>query len=147
LNWLKILFCNFFSFKILWIAMVLFHIVFLFYFFKIIFVNLFLNWADWEFSFVIFFLKTLLIATVFLRMFFFVFVFLWFSPKLSFFILFFNIELVKNYSYNMWGKHCNFPRKLLWIATVFFPTWFFLFCYIFSLKLSLSILFFKYYVG
>jgi len=100
-----------------------------FYFFKIIFVNLFLNWADWEFSFVIFFLKTLLIATVFLRMFFFVFVFLWFSPKLSFFILFFNIELVKNYSYNMWGKHCNFPRKLLWIATVFFLIWFF-FCFV-----------------
>jgi hypothetical protein len=144
LNWLKILFCNFFSFKILWIAMVLFHIVFLFYFFKIIFVNLFLNWADWEFSFVIFFLKTLLIATVFLRMFFFVFVFLWFSPKLSFFILFFNIELVKNYSYNMWGKHCNFPRKLLWIATVFFLIWFFSVLFYFSLKLSLSILFFKY---
>jgi hypothetical protein len=144
LNWLKILFCNFFSFKILWIAMVLFHIVFLFYFFKIIFANLFLNWADWEFSFVIFFLKTLLIATVFLRMFFFVFVFLWFSPKLSFFILFFNIELVKNYSYNMWGKHCNFPRKLLWIATVFFLIWFFSVLFYFSLKLSLSILFFKY---
>jgi hypothetical protein len=144
LNWLKILFCNFFSFKILWIAMVLFHIVFLFYFFKIIFVNLFLNWADWEFSFVIFFLKTLLIATVFLRMFFFVFVFLWFSPKLSFFILFFNIELVKNYSYNMWGKHCNFPRKLLWIATVFFLIWFFSVLFYFSLKLFLSILFFKY---
>jgi hypothetical protein len=144
LNWLKILFCNFFSFKILWIAMVLFHIVFLFYFFKIIFVNLFLNWADWEFSFVIFFLKTLLIAIVFLRMFFFVFVFLWFSPKLSFFILFFNIELVKNYSYNMWGKHCNFPRKLLWIATVFFLIWFFSVLFYFSLKLFLSILFFKY---
>jgi len=144
LNWLKILFCKFFSFKILWIAMMLFHIVFLFYFFKIIFVNLFLNWADWEFSFVIFFLKTLLIATVFLRMFFFVFVFLWFSPKLSFFILFFNIELVKNYSYNMWGKHCNFPRKLLWIATVFFLIWFFSVLFYFSLKLSLSILFFKY---
>jgi hypothetical protein len=58
---------------------------------------------------------------MFLRM-----VFLWFSLKLSYFILFFNMELVKNYSYNMWGKHCNFPRKLLLIATVFFPTWFFL---------------------
>ena len=52
--------------------------------------------------------------------------FLWFSQKLSFFILFFNIELVKNYSYNMWGKHCNFPQKLLLIATMFFPTLFFL---------------------
>ena len=60
------------------------------------------------------------IATVFLRI-----VFLWFSPKLSFFILFFNIELIKNYSYNTWGKHCNFPRKLLLIATIFFLTWFF----------------------
>jgi len=25
----------------------------------------------------------------------------------------------------MWGKHCNFPQKLLLIATMFFPTWFF----------------------
>jgi len=61
-----------------------------------------------------------LIATVFLRMVFF-YNFLW----NYFFILFFNIELVKNYSYNMWGKHCNFSRKLLLIATVFFPAWFF----------------------
>jgi len=130
----------------LWIATVFSHIVFLFYFF--IFQNyicrFFLYWADWEFSFVIFFFKTLLIATVFLRMVFFVFVFLWFSPKLSYFILFFNIELVKNYSYNMWGKHCNFPRKLLWIVTVFFLIWFFSVLLCFSLKLSLSILFFKY---
>jgi hypothetical protein len=71
-----------------------------------------------------------LIATVFLRMVF--FVFLWFSQKLSFFILFFNIELIKNYSYNMWGKHCNFPRKLLWIAIIFFSYGSFLFCYVFS---------------
>jgi hypothetical protein len=70
----------------------------------------------------------LLIATVFLYMFF----FLWFSLKLSFFILLFNIELFKNYSYNMWGKHCNFPWKLLLIATMFFSTWFFsCFCYVF----------------
>ena len=27
---------------------------------------------------------------------------------------------------NYVGKHCNFPHKTLWIATVF-PTWFFLF--------------------
>jgi hypothetical protein len=71
----------------------------------------------------------LLIATIFLSMVFFVFVFLWFSPKLSPFILFFNIELVKNYNYNMWGNHCNFPHKLLWIATVFFLIVFF-FCFV-----------------
>jgi hypothetical protein len=68
----------------------------------------------------------LLIATVFFRM---IFFYLWFSQNHLFFILFFNIELVKNYSYNMWGKHYNFPRKLLWIATVFFPIWFF-FCFV-----------------
>jgi hypothetical protein len=67
---------------------------------------------------VFFFFKTLLIAIVFLHMVFFVF----FFPKLSLSILFFNIELVKNYNYIMWGKHCNFPRKLLWIATMFFST-------------------------
>jgi hypothetical protein len=66
-----------------------------------------------------------------------------FSPKLSFSIWFFNIELVKNYSYNMWGKHCTLHRKLLWIDTVFFPIkFFFLFFYVFFLKLSLLILFF-----
>jgi len=59
--------------------------------------------------------------------------------EIIFFILFFNIELVKNYSYNMWGKQCNFPCKLLWFATVFFLRWFF-FC--FFIKLSLSILVF-----
>jgi len=48
-----------------------------------------------------------------------------FFSKIIFFILFFNIELVKNYSYNMLGKHYNFFWKLLLIATVFFPTWFF----------------------
>ena len=53
------------------------------------------------------------------------FVFLWFFPKLSLSILFFNIELVKNYNYNMWGKHCSFPHKLLRIATIFFPHGFF----------------------
>ena len=57
----------------------------------------------------------------------FFFVFLWFFLKLSLSILFFNIELVNNYSYNMRGKHCSFPRKLLWIATVFFPHGFFMF--------------------
>jgi hypothetical protein len=60
------------------------------------------------------------------------FVFLWFFLKLSLSILFFNIELVNNYSYNMRGKHCSFPRKLLWIATVCFSTWFF---YIFFSKI------------
>jgi hypothetical protein len=48
-----------------------------------------------------------------------------FLQNYLFFILFFNIELVKNYSYYMWGKHYNFPRKLLLIATMLFPTWFF----------------------
>jgi hypothetical protein len=68
--------------------------------------------------------------------------FIIFSEIIFFFILFFNIELVKNYSYNMWGKHCNFPRKLLLIATVFFPTWFFfLFLLCFSLKLSVNFIF------
>jgi hypothetical protein len=64
--------------------------------------------------------------------------------EIIFFILFFNIELVKNYNYNMRGKHCNFPRKLLWIATVFFPVWFFSVLLCFSLKLSFFILFLKY---
>ena len=49
--------------------------------------------------------------------------------EIIFFILFFNVELVKNYSYNMRGKHCNFLRKLLSIATVFFLIWFF-FCFV-----------------
>jgi hypothetical protein len=54
-----------------------------------------------------------------------VFCFFMISPKLSFSILLFNIQLVKNYNYNIWEKHCNFRRKLLWIATVFFPIRFF----------------------
>jgi hypothetical protein len=61
--------------------------------------------------------------------------FLWFFPKWSFSILFFNIELIKNYSYNMWGKHCNFPRKLLWITTVFFSTWVFFYFLCFFKKI------------
>jgi len=61
-----------------------------------------------------------MIATIFLRM-----VFFMIFSEIIFFILFFNMKLVKNYSYNMWGKHSNFPRKLLLIATVFFHTWFF----------------------
>jgi len=48
-----------------------------------------------------------------------------FLQNYLFVILFFNIELVKNYSYNTWEKHCNFPWKLLLIATMFFLTWFF----------------------
>ena len=73
----------------------------------------------------------MLIATVFLRMVFFCLFFLWFSSKLTFLILFFKVELVKNYSYNMWEKHCNFPRKLLWIFIVFFSTWFFSVSFVF----------------
>ena len=59
-----------------------------------------------------------MIATVFLRM-------VFFLQNYLYFILFFNIELVKNYSYNMWGNHYNFFWKLLSIATVFFPYGFF----------------------
>jgi len=46
-------------------------------------------------------------------------------------MLLFIIELFKNYSYSMWGKHCSFPRKLVLIATVFFSIWFFLYKIIF----------------
>jgi hypothetical protein len=61
--------------------------------------------------------KTLWIATVSLRMvFFFVIIFF----KLSFSILFFNIELFVNYNYkslqislNHVGKHCSFHHKTL----------------------------------
>jgi len=107
------------------------HMIFLFYFFifqNYIYWFFFKYWTDWEFSFVIFFFKTLLIATVFLRKVF----FWWFSLKLYFFILFFDIELVKNYSYNMWEKYCNFSRKLLWIAIVFFSHDFFPVSFMFS---------------
>jgi hypothetical protein len=79
------------------------------------------------------------LLTVFLWMVFCLFVFWRFSPKLTFLILFFNIGLVKNYSYNMWEKHYNFPRKLQWIAIIVFRTRFFssffcvlFFCNIFS---------------
>jgi len=139
LSWLKIPLCNFFPLKYCGLLRC-FSILF-FYFFKIIFVNFF-YWADWEFSFVNFFFKTLLIATVFFCMVFFLFFMIFF--EIIFFILFFNVELVKNYSYNMRGKHCNFLRKLLSIATVFFLIWFFFVLLCFSLKLSMSILFFKY---
>jgi len=60
--------------------------------------------------------KTLWIATVSLRMVFFVIIFF----KLSFLILFFNIELFVNYNYkslqtrlNHVGKHCSFYHKTL----------------------------------
>ena len=89
-----------------------FHLVFLFYFF--IFQNyiclffLILSWLRiWFCNF--FSLKHCWLLQCFSTLFF-------LSPKLSFFILFFNIELVKNYSYNMWGKHCNLFWKLLFIC-------------------------------
>ena len=65
---------------------------------------------------------------MFLYLFFFCILMIFLKLFLS--ILFFNIELVKNYSYNIWRKHCSFPHKLLWIATVFFSHMvFFLFFY------------------
>jgi hypothetical protein len=135
----------------LWIAIVFSHMVFLFHFFifqNYIFQLYFFNIELIEnLVFYFFSLKHCWLLQCFSAWFFFVFVFLWFSLKLSFSILFFNIELVKNYSYNMWEKHCNFPCKLLWIATVFFSTWFFSVLLCFFLKLSLSILIFKYWAG
>jgi hypothetical protein len=64
------------------------------------FIFLILSWL--RISFYNFFsLKHCWLLIVSLRMVFCFFVFWWFSPKLTFSILFFNIELVKNYSYNM----------------------------------------------
>ena len=129
---------QFFSFKILWIAMVFSYKVFLFYvfYFSKLYLSILFFYIELieNLVFVISFLKTLLITIVFLHM-------VFFFSKLSLSILIFNIELVKNYSYNKWENHCSFPRKLLWIASVFFPREFFL-C--FFLNLSLSILLFKY---
>ena len=125
-----------FFFKILWITTVFSHMDFLFYFF--IFLKFFLlilffkYWDNWEISFIIK-TKTLLIATVFIGIFFMIFF------EIIVLILVFNIELVKNFSYNMWEKHCNFPHKLLWIAIVFFPTWFFFsFFYVFFFLIFFS---------
>jgi hypothetical protein len=129
LSWLKIPFCNLFSFKILWIATMFSHIVFLFYFliFSKLYLSIFLYWADWEFSFVIFF-KTLLIATVFLRMVFFCFCFFYdFLWNYLFFILFFNIEQVKNYSYNSVESTVTFLANYCGLLQCFFSYGFFCF--------------------
>jgi hypothetical protein len=113
-------------------------------FFKIISVDfIFLILSCLRIQFCNFFsLKHYWLLQCFFTWFFLFLFFLWFFPKLSFLILFFNIELVKNYSYNMWGNHCSFSRsrKLLWIATFFFPYSFFLF---FSKIIFVNFIFFK----
>ena len=68
-----------------------------------------------------------------------------FLQNYLFFILFFNIELVKNYSYNIWGKHCNFFLKItvdcysVFSHMVFFLIFFKLFqFYFFNIKLFVN---------
>jgi len=136
--------CNF-THKTLWIAIVFRHTgffpFFLLFFCYEFFQNYlcrfyFLNWAGWEFSFIIFFFfKTLKIATVFHHMVFFVFVFLWFFSKLSLSILFFNIKLLVTiiiFGESSVAFHTNYYRLLQWFHHMFF---------FFFLKLCLTIFF------
>ena len=114
-----------------------------FLFFKIIFDDFFLYWADWEFSFVIFFFKTLLIATVFFRMILFLFFydFLW-NYLISFYFLIVSwlkiaVTICEENTVTFLANYCG-------LLQCFFPYGFFSVLLCFSLKLSLSILFFKY---
>jgi hypothetical protein len=115
-----------------------------FYFFKIIFVNLFLNWADWEFSFVIFFLKTLLIATVFLRMFFLFLFFYDFLRNYLFLFYFLILSWLKITVTICEENTVTFLANYCGLLQCFFLYGFFSVLFYFSLKLSLPILFFKY---
>jgi hypothetical protein len=135
LIWLKIPLCNFFSFKILWIATVFSHIVFLFYFFiffKIIFIDFFLYWTDWEFSFVIFSFKHCWLLQYFFAWFFFVFVFFMIFSKIIFFLFYFLIlswlkiivTICEEIIVPFLANYCR-------LLQCFFIWFFFLFCYIF----------------
>jgi hypothetical protein len=145
LSWLKISFCNFFSFKILWIATVFFYVVFLFYFFIFskLYLSIFLYWADWEFSFVIFF-RTLLIATVFHHMFF-LFLFFYDFLRNYLFLFYFLILSWLKITVTICEKSTvTFLANYCGLLQCFFSYSFFSVLLCFFLKFSLSILFFKY---
>jgi hypothetical protein len=134
LSWLKLSICNIFFFKILWIATVFFHIVFLFYFFIFskLYLSIFLYWVDWEFSFVFFFFKTLLIATVFLRMVFFCFYFFMIFSEIIIFLFYFliwswlkiTVTICEESTVTFLANYCG-------LLQFFFSYDFFLFCYVF----------------
>jgi hypothetical protein len=148
LSWLKILLCNFFFFKILWIATVFSHIVFLFYFFYFskLYLSIFfyIELID-NLVFVIFFFKTLFIATMFLCMVCFCFCFFIIFSKIIFFLFYFlilnwlkiTVTICEENTVTFLANYCG-------LLQCFFLYSFFSVLLCFSLKISLSILFFKY---
>jgi hypothetical protein len=127
----------------LWIAAMFFHIVFLFYFF------IFQHYIC-RFSFNIelieslvlwfFFFKTLLIATVFLRIVF----FYDFLRNYLFLFYFLILSWLKITVTICEESTVTFLKNYYWLLQCFFPHSFFMFLLCFFLKLFLSILFFKY---
>jgi len=110
--------------KLLWITIVIqVHLFFLFFFALSFF-----------FFFVFFFFSKII----------FVLILSWLKNFLCNFFLLKYCELVKNYSYNMWGKHCRFTHTQALYCNpqcIFFSTFSFFF-FIFFFQISLFFLFF-----
>ena len=138
LSWLKIQVCNFFSFKIIWIATIFFYMVFLFYFFRIIFKIVFVN-----FNFLIYKVKTCRESIVVFLIYYyrllqyfplsFFFCFFSYSTSLFFFFFFSKIIFV-NFTFLILSRLkiqlCNcFPLKYCRLLRCF-PTWFFYFIFL-----------------
>ena len=133
MTWFKFLLCNFFLNTVDCCDVFPLSFSILFLYFSKLYLSIFLYyWADWKFGFVIFFFKTLLIATVFLRM-------IFFSPKLSFFLFYFlilswlkiTVTICKESTVTFFENYCSLLQYFSHMV----------FCIIFF-KLSFSILFF-----
>ena len=142
MTWLKFLLCNFFLENTVNCCDVFphsFSILFL-YFLKLYFL-IFLIWSWLRIFFCnFFFFKTLFIATVFLRMVFF-YDFLWNYLFLFYFLI---LSWLKITVIICEENTLTFLENYCWLLQCFFSHGFFLFSLCFSLKLSSSILFFKY---
>jgi len=116
----------------------------LFFYFSKLYLSIFLYWVDWEFSFVIFFFKILLIATVFSTWF---FLFLFFYDFLqNYLILFYfyilswlkiTVTICEESTVTFLANYCG-------LLQCFSLYDFFSVLLYFFLKLSLLVLFFKY---
>ena len=136
LSGLKIQVCNFFSFKIIWIATIFFYMVFLFYFFRIIFKIVFVN-----FNFLIYKVKTCRESIVVFLIYY--YGLLQYFPLSSFFFVFFSYStslfffskiIFVNFTFLILSRLkiqlCNcFPLKYCRLLRCF-PTWFFYFIFL-----------------
>jgi hypothetical protein len=154
LSWLEFSFVIFF-FKTLWIDTVFLHMIFFCYgFFKIIFVDfifLILSWSriiitiklnhvgkHYSFHHKTLWITTVSPYTVFFSYDFFKIVFIDFIFLILSWLRITITSKVKHVE-----KHCSFPHKTLWIATVF-PTWFFSVFLCFFVMFFFKIIFFDF---